>query len=112
MKKEIDSDVMSEPDVLVYSPETKHLFSPETIHFFELAKQGKLHSSKFWRRKSEDVIKLTRQAFESNPEQGLKLVIVAILNTLPEHTPVDKLEQYLSAIIQEWQQLQAAAVAV
>jgi heterodisulfide reductase subunit A-like polyferredoxin len=97
-----------EADVIEYCEENKHLFTDEEIRFFELAAQGKIHSSKFWRRKSEAVIDLTRKAFAENPEQGLKLVIVSILNTLPEHTPTDKLEQYISAIIQEWQALQAA----
>jgi hypothetical protein len=95
------------PDVLEYSEENKHLFDEESIRFFELVKQGKIHSPKFWRRKAEAVIDLTRKAFAENPEQGLKLVIVSILDTLPEHTPTDKLEQYITAIIQEWQALQA-----
>ena len=102
----------TKPLIIEYNEENKHLFSKEAIRFFELAKQGKLHSSKFWRRKSEDIIKLTRQAYEEKPEQGMCPVLVAILNTLPEHTPTDKLEQYIGTIIQEWQQLQAAGVAV
>ncbi|MBK8565954.1 MAG: hypothetical protein IPN76_22090 [Saprospiraceae bacterium] len=97
-----------EADVIVYCEENKHLFTEEEIRFFELAEQGKIHSSKFWRRKAEAVVDLTRKAFAENPEQGLKLVIVSVLNTLPEHTPSDKLEQYITAIIQEWQALQAA----
>lgn len=97
-------------DVIEYSEETKPLFSEDSIRFFELVKQGKIHSSKFWRRKSDDVLKLTQKAFEENPEQGLKHVIVAVLNTLPEHTPADKLELYISSIIQEWQKLQAASL--
>ncbi len=101
-----------EADSITYCEENKHLFTAEEIQFFELAKQGKIHSSKFWKKKGEAVLILTRQAFEENPEQGLKLVIVSILNSLPEHTPADKLEAYLSSIIKEWQQLQAAAVAV
>ncbi|MCC6723798.1 MAG: hypothetical protein IT258_04770 [Saprospiraceae bacterium] len=99
---------VSKPDVIEYSEENKHLFSEEAIRFFELAKQGKLHSSKFWRRKSESVLDLTRKAFAENPEQGLKLVIVSILNTLPEHTPTDKLQEFIASIIQEWQSLQAS----
>ena len=99
------------PNIMTYSEETKHLFSEDAIQFFELAKQGKIHSSKFWRKKEEAVLTLTRQAFAENPEQGLNPVIVSILSTLPEHTPTDKLELYLAAIIKEWQQLQAAAVA-
>jgi len=96
------------PDVVEYSEENKHLFSEESIRFFELVKQGKIHSSKFWRRKAESVVDLTRKAFAENPEQGLKLVIVSVLNTLPEHTPTHKLQEFISAIIQEWETLQAA----
>jgi len=107
MKKIIPADYSAE-NIRIYTPETAHLFSPETVRIFELYAQGKIHSSKFWRRKSESVLDLTRKAFAENPEQGLKLVIVSILNTLPEHTPTDKLEQYIASIIQEWQSLQAS----
>lgn len=95
-------------EVLEYSEENKHLFSEEAIQFFELAKQGKIHSSKFWRRKGEMVIEQTRKAFAENPEQGLRPVLVAILNTLPEHTPAEQMQAYTNSILQEWQQLQAA----
>ena len=99
-------------DSITYCEENKHLFTEEEIQFFELAKQGKIHSSKFWRKKEEAVLTLTRQAFAENPEQGLNPVIASILSTLPEHTPTDKLELYLAATIKEWQKLQAAVAAV
>lgn len=98
-------------EVLEYSEENKHLFSEEAIQFFELAKQGKIHSAKFWRRKGEMVIEQTRKAFAENPEQGLRPVLVAILNTLPEHTPAEQMQAYVNSILQEWQQLQAAKTA-
>lgn len=108
MKKKLFSADISDGNVRIYTPETAHLFSPETTRIFKLFEQGKIHSSKFWRRKAEAVVDLTRKAFAENPEQGLKLVIISVLNTLPEHTPTDKLDQYITAIIQEWQALQAA----
>jgi hypothetical protein len=108
MGKDLIDKKLSTADVLVYTPETAHMFTPEERRIFDLFAQGKIHSPKFWRRKAESVLNLTRKAFAENPEQGLKLVIVSVLNTLPEHTPTDKLEQYITAIIQEWQALQAA----
>ena len=108
MKKTMEIPVVYSPNVRIYTPETKHLFSPETVRIFELWEQGKIHSSKFWRRKGEMVIEQTRKAFAENPAQGLRPVLVAILNTLPEHTPAEQMQAYTESIIQEWQQLQTA----
>lgn len=94
----------------IYCEANKHLFTDEEIQFFERAAQGKIHSSKFWRRKTEMAVQQTRKAYAENPEQGLRIVVVNILNTLPEHTPAEQLQLFTNTITQEWQLLQAAPV--
>ena len=105
MSQKVSNKIAQKEDVLVYSAKTKHLFSKEEMKLFELAEQGKLHSVKFWKIKTEWAIKETRKQFNENPGQSTKSIIVKILEALPEEMPTDKLLHFVSLTINEWRKL-------
>ncbi|TAK41719.1 MAG: hypothetical protein EPO28_08250 [Saprospiraceae bacterium] len=111
MKQKRTATARPSSETMVYSPQTKHLFTKGEQAFFEKADRNELFSPKYWKKQKERIGLLTREYFEANPGQPLKLVVIAILKkSFPDNIPATYLLEVVAHITQEWAELKSEAV--
>jgi hypothetical protein len=94
------------PDVLIYSPETKHLFSKESQHFFETTSKRMPTQPKYFAAQKRLVLELTEKIYRKNPELPLRQVIRKVLKVLPDFLTGENLQTVVGYIVETWQQAQ------
>ena len=84
-----------------------HLFSKEIQDFFEVAKDKDiLLPKRYFRAQKSMLAKKLTNLYTAQPDLSTRMVIISILQELPDFLPPDNLLSITKYLIEEWDKLQ------
>jgi len=93
------------PDVI--TKENMHLFSKEIQDFFEKAKDKDiLLQKRYFRAQKSMLAKKLTNLYAKQPDLSTRMVLISILQELPDFLPADNLLSITKYLIAEWDKLQ------
>lgn len=101
----IPIEIKNTPNTI--TQKNKHLFSKEMQDFFEVAKDKDiLLPKRYFRAQKSMLAKKLTNLYAKQPDLSTRMVLISILQELPDFLPADNLLSITKYLIAEWDKLQ------
>lgn len=107
----IIEDAIKNGQLRMYSEKTKRLYTKEEQDFIEkfedimTNRPYEIAPEKYWSAQKQMIIRNTKAAFEQDPTQAIKNVVVNIITPLPDFLPPKNMIEITTYIVEEWERL-------